>query len=59
MAKATSAFRMKKYLKWLFQREIDPQQRSEMRRLVVQAQLASEVRVKEKKSRNQPDLETT
>jgi hypothetical protein len=50
---------MKSHLKWMFQNELDPHRRGEMRRLAVQAQLASEVRVREKKSRNQPDLETT
>lgn len=59
MLRPTAAFRMKQHLKWMFQNELDAHRRGEMRRMVVQAQLASEVRVKEKKSRNQPDLETT
>jgi hypothetical protein len=59
MLRPTAAFRMKSHLKWMFQNELDPHRRGEMRRLAVQAQLASEVRVKEKKSRNQPDLEAS
>ena len=59
MAKPTAAFRMKSYLKYLFQNETNPQRRGELRRLAVQAQLASEVRVRDRKSRNQPDLEAS
>lgn len=58
MLKPNSTFRMKKHLKWMFHHEIDPHRRGELRRQVVQAQLASEIRPKEKKSRNTPDLET-
>lgn len=58
MLKPTAAFRMKKYMKHLFYHEMDPHRRGELRRQAVQAQLASEVRIKEKKNRNAPDLET-
>jgi hypothetical protein len=50
---------MKKHLKWMFQNELDPHRRGELKRQTIQAQLASEIRVREKKSRNQPDLETS
>jgi hypothetical protein len=59
MLRPTAAFRMKKYLKFMFYHEHDAHRRGELRRQVVQAQLASEVRVKDKKSRNQPDLEAS
>lgn len=59
MLKPNSTFRMKKYLKWMFHNEMDPHRRGELRRQVIQAQLASEIRPREKKHRNEPDLETT
>jgi hypothetical protein len=59
MLKPTSTFRMKKHLKWMFHNETDAHRRGELRRQVIQAQLASEIRPKEKKHRNEPDLETT
>jgi hypothetical protein len=59
MLRPTAAFRMKKHLKWMFQNELDPHRRGELKRQTIQAQLASEIRVREKKSRNQPDLETS
>ena len=59
MLKPTATFRMKKHLKWMFHNELDPQRRGELKRQVIQAQLASEIRPKEKKNRNEPDLETT
>jgi hypothetical protein len=58
MLKPTAAFRMKKHLKFMFQNELDPHRRGMLKRATIQAQLASEIRVKEKKHRNQPDLET-
>jgi hypothetical protein len=57
MLKPTAAFRMKKHLKWMFQNELDAHRRGELRRSIIQAQLASEIRPKSKKNRNQPDLE--
>lgn len=59
MLRPTAAFRMKSHLKWMFQSELDPHRRGQLRRLAVQAQLASEIRVRDKKSRSQPDLETS
>lgn len=59
MPKPTATFKMKKYLKYTFASEHDPHQRGERKRMMIQAQLASEVRPREKKNRNQPDLETT
>jgi hypothetical protein len=59
MLKPTAAFRMKKHLKWMFHSEQDPHRRGELRRQVVQAQLASEIKPREKKHKNEPDLETT
>lgn len=63
MLKPTAAFRMKKHLKYLFHSEMDAHKRGELRRQVVQAQLQSEVKLKEKrKDRNNmpiPDLELT
>jgi hypothetical protein len=58
MLKPTAAFKMKKHLKHLFQNELDPHRRGVLKRAAIQAQLASEIRVREKKHRNQPDLET-
>jgi hypothetical protein len=57
--KPNSTFRMKKSMKWMFQNETDPHRRGELRRMAIQAQLASAIRIKEKKHRNQPDLETS
>ena len=37
---------------------IDPHQRGVQRRMMIQADLASQIRVKEKKNRNEPDLGT-
>lgn len=57
--KPNDSFRMKKSLKWMFQNELDPHRRGELRRMTVQAQLASAIKVKEKKHRNEPDLEAS
>lgn len=57
MLKPTATFKMKKYLKYAFAGEHDPHRRGELKRAMIQAQLASEIRPKEKKHRNQPDLE--
>ena len=35
---------------------LDPHERGHQRRLMVQAELASAVKVKEKKTRNEPDI---
>lgn len=58
MLKPTAAFRMKKYLKYTFAGIPDPHLRGAIKRSMIDAQLSSEIRVKEKKNRNQPDLET-
>ena len=62
MLKPTAAFRMKKHLKHMFHFEHDPHKRGELRRQVVQAQLASEIKLKDKRTRDRnnmpiPDLE--
>jgi len=58
MLKPDQNFRMKKSLKFLFASEQDPHLRGQLRRAVIQAQLSSAVRPREKKNRNAPDLET-
>lgn len=58
MLRPTAAFRMKKHFKWMFQNELDPHRRGELKRQVIQAQLSSEIRPRDKRSRNQPDLES-
>jgi len=59
MPKPTATFKMKKYLKYTFASVQDPHERGERKRAMIQAQLAGEVRTRDKKNRNQPDLETT
>jgi len=50
---------MRKHLKWTFSGIHDAHQRGVIKRSMIDAQLASEIRPREKKNRNQPDLETT
>lgn len=57
MLKPTAAFRMRKDMKFMFHFEHDPHRRGMLKRQVIQAQLASEIKPKEKKNRNEPDLE--
>lgn len=57
MLKTTASFKMKKHLKWVFHNEHDSHRRGELKRQMIQAQLASEIRPKEKKSKHTPDLE--
>jgi hypothetical protein len=57
MLKPTANFKMKKYLKYTFAGIHDKHLRGAMKRSMIEAQLASEIKIKEKKNRNQPDLE--
>jgi hypothetical protein len=59
MLKPDKNFRMRKHLKWTFSGIHDAHQRGVIKRSMIDAQLASEIRPREKKNRNQPDLETT
>jgi hypothetical protein len=53
MMKPTAAFKMKRSNKYLLARELDPHVRGAFRRALIQAQLQSEVRPREKrKDRN-------
>jgi hypothetical protein len=56
MLKPTSSYRMSKQTKRSLALVIDPHQRGEQRRLMIQAELAAQIKVREKKTRNEPDL---
>jgi len=56
MLKPTSSYRMTKQTKRSLALIIDPHKRGEQRRMMIQAELAAQIKVKEKKNRNEPDL---
>ena len=58
MLKPTSSYRMTKQTKRSLALIIDPHKRGEQKRMMIQAELAAQIRVKEKKNRNEPDLGT-
>jgi hypothetical protein len=58
MLTPTSSYKMTKQTKRSLALIIDPHQRGVQRRMMIQAELASQIRVKEKKNRNEPDLGT-
>ena len=57
--KPTASFKMNKHIKYTFAGIHDKHLRGAIKRSMIDAQLASEIRPREKKNRNQPDLETT
>jgi hypothetical protein len=58
MLKPTSSYKMTKQTKRSLALIINPHERGVQRRMMIQAELAGQVRVKEKKNRNEPDLGT-
>ena len=54
--KPTSSYKMSGQTKRMIALIIDPHQRGEQKRLMIQAELASQIKVREKKNRNEPDL---
>jgi len=58
MLKPTANYKMTKQTKRSLAQIIDPNERGVQKRLMIQAELASAIRVREKKTRNEPDLGT-
>jgi hypothetical protein len=55
MSKPTASYRMPKQIKRSLALIIDPQKRGEHKRMMIQADLASQIRVKDRK-KNEPDI---
>jgi len=49
-------YKMRKQTKRSLALIIDPHTRGEQKRMMIQAELAAQIKVKEKKNRNEPDL---
>ena len=58
MIKPGPNYKMPKSFKRALATIIDPHERGKQKRLMIQADLVGSIRVKEKKNRNEPDLNT-
>lgn len=56
MLKPTASYRMTQQTKRLLAKEINPVKRAEMKSLMIQAELNSMIRVKDKKTRHELDI---
>ena len=55
MLKPTATYKMRSTTKRMLANEVNPAKRSDLKHMMIQAELASAIRVKEKKNRNDPD----